>query len=134
MQPVAREHTFPALLAHQRKEIDPRGTGKLGFLLRDLVELLDDAGDDRGIAEAGCGRRERPVGLRQPDHTRLGRVPSNRAMDARELRAVVIRARSADDVIRTDEDRDEGRPEGAHLGELLADEVVGGVAIHRGVR
>src|SRR5438477_4721648 len=102
MQPVGREHLLSALLSHEWEEIHPRRARALGLLARDRVEPLDRARDDALIAESGPRRRQRPVGLRQGEHARVGCVAADPLMDRATLSPIAPLALAADDVVGPD--------------------------------
>ena len=137
MEPIGREHAAPCLPAHEREEIDVARPGTLRDLAHDSVVARDLARDRRAIAEVAAHRRERPVRLRERDDVDAG----ERVEDAYELARVALlrvagsvgTANRRDEVVRADEHRRERGTEGRDERELLADEVVGRVAVHRGV-
>ena len=131
VQPVRREHRPTRLVAHEREEVDPSRVDARGLLARDLVEALDRARDRRRTAERRAGRRERPVRLRERDDAGARRARADRIVDDPELCSVTILARSAHDVVRPDQQRDERGPEMRERWELVADELVRRVAVHR---
>src|SRR5207245_10060615 len=89
---------------------------------RDLVEPLDLACDRASVAEAGAGRRHRPVGLWERDHARVRRIAAEPPVDRAELAAVAIIAGSLNDVVRADEQGDQRRAERRDERQLLVDE------------
>src|SRR5712692_3384572 len=133
MEPVRGGHVLPHLLAHEREDVDVRAACALDLLARDLVEALDRARGARGIAEGRAARCERPVRLRQTEARRRGRAGAHTLVDAAQLRSIPLLGDSGADVVRADEDGDEVGPVRLDQRQLLANEVVGRVAVHRRV-
>ncbi len=133
MQSVGREHAAPGLRAHERKDVDVRPAGALDLLTRDLVEPLDGRGDLVTSAEGDGSGRERPVGLGERVTRGVRSGVAHAPMDHAQLIAIPSLVRSRDDVVRADEHGDQRGSELIQQRQLLADEIVRRVPVHRGI-